>query len=125
MTDDDVAAGMFKLAKAHRRNAHNMRVRANTLVRAANRGRSGGLWSQRNAQNAALEIRVRAAKEDMKAAFLARGAALAKFGAVSFRWHGTPLALAASRPGIRERIGAVLASVAMGIIAPKPKGKKK
>lgn len=82
MTNDDIAAGLFKLAKAHRRAAHNMRVRANRNVK-ANRLASDAIKA--NARNASNEVRLRALQEDMKAAFLKRGALLAKAGADMMR----------------------------------------
>lgn len=118
MTDDDVAAGIYRLAKAHRRAAHDMRRRANLNVKANAKNPSAAIRNV--ARNAAEEIRLRASEEDLKAAFLSRAAALAKLGALHYRFETTPLGLAAARPSIKERIGAVVASVAAGLIAPKP-----
>lgn len=78
MTDHDIAAGLFKLAKAHRRNAHNMRRRANLNVKA---NRLAPAAIKLNAREAAKEVRLRADEEAMKGAFLAYGATLAKLGA--------------------------------------------
>lgn len=114
MTDDDVAAGLFKLAKAHRRIAHDMRRRANLNLKAH---RKASPLLRANAINAAEEVRLRASKEDVKAAFLHRAACLAKLGAASYRWNATPLAMA-SRPSLAGRGLSLLAS----LLVPKPKG---
>lgn len=114
MTDDDIAAGLYRLAKAHRRAAHDMRRRANLNVRA---NAKAAPPIRANARNAAEDVRKRAAKEDEKALFLKRAAALAKLGAASYRWNATPLAMA-SRPSLADRGLSLLAT----LLIPKPKG---
>lgn len=90
MNNDMIAAGLFALAKAHRRQAHNMRKRANDKLR-QNR-KFGSEIELKNALHAVADIRERANLEDDKAAFLQQGARLAKIGAGAYRWNETPLA---------------------------------
>lgn len=115
MTDGDVAAGLFALAKAHRRNAQMMRERANRLCRQVYRVTDA--VTRETTYAAAREIRSRALIEDDKATFYKRGAELARLGAASARWNTTPLAMA-SRPSLADRGLSLLASV----LIPKPKG---
>lgn len=120
MNDHMIAAGLYALAKKHRRNAHDMRRRANMNIR-ANALASDAIKA--NARNAAVQVRAAADREELKAAFLKRGASLAKIGAVQMDDEAHFIEHKGREWSFQfPAFGRLFMAGVMSILQPKPKG---